>query len=113
MGRKSKDALVAVDRLLGGLEPPTRFQRLVARHPVAVGFAVAVPLILVSLVTVRPGDGIADALFFVGSSAALGAVFGGTAYAERLRQRRLVAQGLYTFPLRPGSGSGLRRRGRS
>ncbi|MEW1718898.1 hypothetical protein [Streptomyces sp. NPDC093109] len=109
IGRKAKEALVTVDRLMGGQEPPTRFQLFAARHPVAVGFAVAAPLLLVSLVTVLPDDGFAEALVFVGFAVALGAIFGGTAFAERLRQRRLVARGLYEFPERAPRRSGRGR----
>lgn len=83
----------AVDRALGGQEPPSRLQRWAARHPVRAGLWAGVPF-GVFFAVIGPGEA-ADGLWAALGGLVMAFCFGGFAYVERLRQRRLS---------RPGAG---------
>jgi len=91
--RKLAHAWWAIDRILGGQQRPTRFQRFIARHPLGVGLTVGTPLagILAALSEGSTGDMVVGVCF----GGAFGAVLGLTALSERYRQRRLLRLGLW------------------
>ncbi|MDG9704833.1 hypothetical protein [Streptomyces sp. DH37] len=90
--RKLARAWWAADRILGGRQRPTRFQRFIARHPLGVGLTVGAPLAGISVALSEGSMG--DAVIGVCFGAALGTVFGLTALSERHRQRRLLRPSL-------------------
>ncbi|MGK5497984.1 hypothetical protein [Streptomyces sp. URMC 125] len=89
--RKPARAWWAVDRILGGEQRPTRFQRFIARHPLGVGLTVGAPPAGIS--TALSEGSTVDTVIGVCFGGALGVVFGLTALSERHRQRRLLRLG--------------------
>ncbi|MER8042534.1 hypothetical protein [Streptomyces sp. NPDC094032] len=83
----------AVDRFLGGDEPPTRVQRFVGRHPLVPG--VSIGLLVFAVIVVPPGTQAVDVVAGIVFGAALGLTYYGTAIGERARQRRLIRQGIW------------------
>ncbi|WP_327429510.1 hypothetical protein [Streptomyces sp. NBC_01236] len=103
---KLKRAFWSVDRVLGGQQPPTRFQRFTARHPLGVGMCVGAPIVTLCVAeSLAQHDSLGDMAIGAGLGAALGAVFGLTSLGERHRQRRLQRLGLWS----PASGEGRHR----
>ncbi|MEU3089415.1 hypothetical protein ACWCQ0_36400 [Streptomyces massasporeus] len=92
--RSLADAFWTWDQLLGGQRRPTRIQKWVARRPVGAGLCAALPFTFFCL-TLSREDEPDDFLFAVFSGLAMGVIFGLTAVAERLRQRRLKRLGLW------------------
>ncbi|MGW1293151.1 hypothetical protein [Streptomyces sp. NPDC002533] len=82
------------DRALGGQRRPTRIQKWAARHPIRVGLCAAVPFMLFCL-TLSQEKEPDDLLFAVSAGLSMGVIFGLTAVAERLRQRRLKRLGIW------------------
>lgn len=104
---KLKRAFWSIDRIFGGQQPPTRSQRFSARHPLAIGLCIGVPIAaLSSAAALGDHQSSGEVLLAGGLGAALGAVFGLTALGERYRQRRLQRLGLWSAPSsgRPGGG---------
>lgn len=92
--RSLAEAFWALDRVLGGQQPPTRLQQWVARHPVGAGLCMAVPFTLFFCVTAPEGEP-GSLLFAVIFGLLMGLLFGLTAVLERLRQRRLRRLGIW------------------
>ncbi|WP_327721779.1 hypothetical protein OG381_45030 [Streptomyces sp. NBC_00490] len=87
-------AFWAVDGALGGQRRPTRTQKWAARHPIGLGFCVAIPLTLLLLMLSREEEP-DDPVFAVFAGLAMGLVFALSAVLERLRQRRLRRLGMW------------------
>ncbi|MFF3610514.1 hypothetical protein [Streptomyces sp. NPDC002580] len=105
-----KRAFWSVDRVLGGQQSPTRSQRFAARHPLGLGVCIGAPIaILCTAAALGDHASPGEALIPGGLGAALGVVFGLTAWGERHRQRRLRRLGLWTPPTgdRRGEGSAV------
>lgn len=79
--------------MLGGRQRPTRFQRLVARHP--LGLALVSGLPLAATFATFSGGSTADAVIGACFGSAFGLVYGLTALSERYRQHRLIELGLW------------------
>jgi len=79
--------------MLGGRQRPTRFQRLVARHPLGLGLGSGVPL--AATFATFSGDSATDAVIGACFGGTFGLVYGLTALSERYRQRRLIELGLW------------------
>lgn len=92
--RFSVEAFWALDQGLGGQRRPTRVQKWAARRPLRAGLCAAVPMTLLCLTLSREGEP-ADLLFAAAAGLSMHVVFGLTAVAERLRQRRLKRLGLW------------------
>ncbi|EFE76133.1 hypothetical protein K7395_17020 [Streptomyces filamentosus] len=87
------DAFWTWDQTLGGQRRPTRIQKWVARRPVRAGLCATVPVTLLCLTLSREKEP-DDLLFAVSAGLSMGVIFGLTAFAERLRQRRLKRLGI-------------------
>jgi hypothetical protein len=83
----------ALDRYMGGNQPPTRFQRFVGRHPLTP--AVAIGLLFLALLATPPGTQTVDVEVGIACGALLGLTYYLTAIYERARQRRLIRQGIW------------------
>ncbi|MEV7279823.1 hypothetical protein [Streptomyces sp. NPDC093111] len=83
----------AVDRFLGGNQPPTRFQRFAARRPLAP--AAAPGLLFFAVVAATPGTQLVDVMVGIAFGAALSLTYYVTAICERARQRRLIREGIW------------------
>lgn len=78
----------AIDRALGGTQPPDRPQRFAARHPLVVGLLAGLASFLFGLVVSDHDSGVSlfpISLFGI----VMGSIFAATGYAERKRQARL------------------------
>ncbi|MGY3202563.1 hypothetical protein [Streptomyces sp. TE5632] len=95
--RSLAEAFWALDRVLGGQQPPTRLQQWVARHPVGAGLCMAVPFTLLFWLMAEEGEP-GPFLFAVLCGLPIALVFGLTAFLERLRQRRLRRLGIWDGP---------------
>ncbi|MEV8125378.1 hypothetical protein AB0P07_14950 [Streptomyces sp. NPDC085944] len=92
--RSFVDAFWIWDQVLGGQRRPTRIQKWVARRPIGAGLCAGVPFTLLCLTLSREEEP-DDLLFAAFAGCAMGVIFGLTAVAERLRQRRLKRLGIW------------------
>lgn len=91
--RSLGEAFWALDRVLGGQQPPTRVHQWVARHPVMFGLCMSVPFSLFFAMIGSEEE--FSGLFAMVGGLFMGSLFGLFAFLERLRQRRLRRLGLW------------------
>jgi hypothetical protein len=93
---RSAEIFWAMDRALGGDQPPTSVQRLAARYPLRVGMVGSVFASgAFALPALTSETHLSDLVLVLVGGVLMGAVFGLTARGERARQRRLRRRGVW------------------
>jgi hypothetical protein len=93
IGRKLARAFWAVDRALGGEQPPTWVQRFTASHP--LGLALSSGAAWAAFFLLLPDTQPSDLVIGPVGGILLGGIVGLTGRYEKSRQRRLLRQGLW------------------
>ncbi|MCM2425031.1 hypothetical protein [Streptomyces sp. RKAG337] len=93
IGQVVVDGFWAVDRALGGDQPPACSQRFAAAHP--LGLALFTGISWAVFFLLLPNTQPLDVVIGLAGGVFLGGLFGLTGLYERCRQRRLVRLGLW------------------